>query len=299
MNILSEILRGAWMIDPLYARQYYPLVHKMLMGDISIDPSLDSVDYNDLQRNQSKLVSKTAGAVNTVDAFDVFYYPEEITDPSVFLLDVIGPITKYNQFCGPAGMRTKGEWLKTADKHPNIFAHVLRIDSGGGEGYACRYFSDLIQTLNKPVFAFVEGMAASAAYWIAASCSHIAVSSDMDRVGSIGTYITVADYAGWYEKEGIRLVEVYATKSKDKNQDYLEAIAGDTTRMQKLVDEFNEYFLKAIAQYREQQLSADQSVWGTGNMFFAKEARKIGLIDEISTLDNYIAEIFKEYNPKS
>jgi signal peptide peptidase SppA len=295
MNILSEILRGVWMIDPLYARQYYPLIHNMLQGDITIDPSLDAVDYNDQRVNQSKLVSKASGS-NAVDAYDVFYFPEEITDPSVFVLDIIGPITKYNQFCGPAGMRAKGEWLKAADKHPNIFAHILRIDSGGGEGYACRYFSQVIQSLQKPVFAFVDGMAASAAYWIAASCSHIAVSSDMDRVGSIGTYITVADYAGWYEKEGIKLVEVYATKSKDKNRDYMEAIAGDTTRMQKLVDEFNEYFLKAITQNRKEQLKAEQSEWGTGNMFFAKEAKNIGLIDEISSLDNYIAAIFKEYN---
>lgn len=296
MNILSEMLRGVWMIDPLYAHQYFPLVHKMLLGDIPIVPALDNP-------SDQKMIAQTKpvmrGVNNTVDPYDVHWYPEEITDPSVFVMDIIGPITKYNQFCGPAGMKTKGEWLKTADKHPNIFAHILRIDSGGGEAYACRLMGEVIQSLDKPVFAFVEGMAASAAYWIASSCAHICASSAMDRVGSIGTFITVADYKAWYEKEGIRLVEVYATKSKDKNRDYLDAIAGDTSRMQKLVDQFNEYFIGQVSTSRQDSLKKDESVWGTGEMFFSPEANKIGLVDEIDSLDNYIAEIFKDYNPKS
>ncbi len=33
--------------------------------------------------------------------------------------------------------------------------------------------------------------------------------------------------------------------------------------------------------------------WNTGEVFFAQEALDIGLIDAISTFDNYISEILK------
>jgi len=41
--------------------------------------------------------------------------------------------------------------------------------------------------------AYIEGMAASAAYWIISGASKIIASSDLDRIGSIGTMLMVED----------------------------------------------------------------------------------------------------------
>ena len=297
MNVISEILRGVWMMDPLVGSQYFPIVHNMLSGGLSMIKDIDSGVYEKTHQNQSRLFSQEGDSPKTVDAYDLYYNPEKITQPSTFILDIVGPITKYNQMCGPLGMQTKAQWIRQADAHPQVFAHLLRIDSPGGEGYACRYFSDAIRSLNKPVFSFVEGMAASAAYWIASTTGFVAASNQMDRLGSIGTYMTVADYSAWYQSQGIRLIEVYAQKSTDKNQDYLSAIAGDTSAMRSLADSFNDFFLQTV-KHNRREIIQDETLWGTGKMFFASEAQSIGLIDAIMPLETLLNEIHIHYSPK-
>jgi signal peptide peptidase SppA len=226
-----------------------------------------------------------------VNINNVLFDESSIQEPCVFVLDLSGPITKSDQICGPTGVTTKCNWLKMADAHENVFAHLLRIDSGGGEAYASNMMANTIHELNKPVYAFIEGFAASAAYWIASAAKTIAVSSAMDRVGSIGTYITIADFRQYYQKKGISLLDVYATKSKDKNRDYHDAIDGNTTLIQQVADKYNDFFLSAV---RTNRGAVNESSWGTGKMFFADEAIRIGLVDRISTLENFIQLIYDQ-----
>jgi len=47
--------------------------------------------------------------------------------------------------------------------------------------------TDAIQKCTKPIIVWIDGMAASAAYYIACYCDRIISSRDMDCVGSIGT----------------------------------------------------------------------------------------------------------------
>jgi ClpP class serine protease len=48
-----------------------------------------------------------------------------------------------------------------------------------------------------------DGIAASAAMWIASAASHeIYTTQKTDMVGSIGVYTTVADWYGYFAKEG-------------------------------------------------------------------------------------------------
>ena len=292
MHILDEIIRGFWAMDPSYAERYIPLVARIIKGDFIKNQPLNNNQEHDPQMHISILSGEKP---YTVGIRDVFFQSNEITEPSVFMLDMDGPITKYDQFCGPVGMKTKADWLKMADNHPNIIAHLIAIDSGGGEGYAARYMSDAIGQLKKPTISFVSGFAASAAYWIASKTNHIAVSNEMDQVGSIGTYISIWDYEEYLKKEGIRIRDIYARKSKDKNLDYRKALEGDISLIQELADKFNEFFLTHIQTERGDKLKDDS--WNSGKMYFAKDALSLGLIDEITTKDQLITDIFNEYKP--
>lgn len=105
-------------------------------------------------------------------------------------------------------------------------------------------------------------------------------------MGSIGTYLTIADYEKYYEQKGIRLVEIYASLSKDKNKDYFEALNGNLEPLRKVADKFNEMFISSIEKNRDGKLTASREVWGTGKVYFAEEALKLGLIDEINSFSN-------------
>lgn len=287
MNIISEITRGVFFMPPDIARQYFPLVHKILTGNTNPETE----NKNSLSAC-ARLIHTSNNTTHTQDANLVALdQPGAVKPNSLFCLNIIGAITKYDQFCGPQGTRSLADALKLADQNPNIIGHILCIDSGGGEGYAAHEFATALKSLSKPVFAYIEGMAASAAYLIASACSLVCASSQLDRIGSIGTYITLADYSKWYQMQGITLTEVYAQKSKDKNRDYLDAIAGDTSKVQKLVDEFNEFFIQSVIANRNELFTQEETTWSTGKMFFATQAKQIGLIDIIAPFDDYVNSI--------
>jgi ClpP class serine protease len=289
MNIISEITRGVFFMQPDVARQYYPLVLSLLTGKLihGDDHRLKEAD----RQSECEIISKGSASPVTQPGSTLTDNPEAIAKNSIFSLSLVGPVTKYDQWCGPMGTRSKATLLKQADANPNIIAHILRIDSGGGEGYASQELASFLKALGKPVFAFVEGMAASAAYLIASACSMVAASSPMDRVGSIGTYVTLADYSRWYDMQGVRLVDVYAQASGDKNRDYLDAIAGNTQKVQQVVDTFNDFFLQAVRENRSESLDITSDDWSTGKMFFARDAQAIGLIDLVADFDDFVANV--------
>ncbi len=285
MNILNEIIRGVWLIQPETAKGYYPIVHRLLTGDL--------LALKDFERETPVSFARMEDDENTVidSALD------DTSQDIIMIMNISGAITKADQYCGPLGMASKAKMLKEADNLEQVKAHIIHIDSGGGEGIAARLMADTIKHLNKPTFAFVDGMAASAAYWIASACNFICASSPMDRVGSIGTYITIADYTNWFAQQGIRLIDVYAKKSSDKNRDYLDAISGNTERLQTLVDTFNEFFLQSVTENRSDQIN-QSAKWNTGEVFFARQAQEIGLIDSIASFEDYTREILKTLKDK-
>ncbi len=280
MHIINEIIRGVWLMQPDTARGFYPIVHRLLTGDA---------------RGADLFDGEMPVSVAYLDSEDNPVYDELSDDASIdriLVLDIAGPMTKYDQMCGPLGMATKAQMLKEADKLDQVKAHVIRIDSGGGEGNAARLMAETIASLKKPTLAFVDGMAASAAYWIASACSFVCASSTLDRVGSIGTYISIADYTKWYLDQGLRIIDVYASESVDKNRDYLDAIEGNTKRLQDLADHFNTHFLSQVKQNRADHLS-EGDAWKTGEVFFADKAKDLGLIDDIAPFDDFIRHILQ------
>ena len=165
---------------------------------------------------------------------------------------------------------------------------MVQLKAGGGEGNAMRMMVETISERNKPVIAFIDDFAASAAYGIAAACDLVTANSTTARVGSVGCYMTVADYTERFAQQGIKLTDVYARQSTQKNKDYRDAIAGDTKAVEDIATVYCESFLAQVAKDRDGKLTADREVWGTGRMFFATEAMELGLIDNIDTYQNFL-----------
>lgn len=277
MLFLHKILSGVWMMEQSFATNYLPYI-------------------TDFLNNPAKVAQprKPENFLHIYNGWDSRRMIENINDApegSIAVINISGAITKHDQECGPDGMQSKASILRACFATENIKGIIFRIDSGGGEGSAMRLMAEAISERNKPVIAFVEDFACSAAYGIASACDHIIVNSEMAEVGSIGTYLTIADYEKYYEKQGIKFTEIYATLSKDKNKDYYEALKGNLEPLRKIADKFNENFLSMIEKNREGKLASGREVWGTGRVWFAEEALEIGLIDEINTFTNALNSI--------
>jgi protease-4 len=96
--------------------------------------------------------------------------------------------------------------IRAAASDPDIGAILLRIDSPGGTAAGTKELADEITAAKtkKPVWAYVEDMAASAAYWAASQASRI-IANETALVGSIGTYGVVQDTSGMAAMEGVKV----------------------------------------------------------------------------------------------
>lgn len=272
MLSLHKIINGVWMIEESFALNFLPLVTSYLK-----DPSRSPIP-----RDHENYLSIHNGGDSRKSIDDLRDAPHG----SIAVINIAGAITKHDQGCGPDGMASKAAILRECYSLDNIKGVVLKIDSGGGEGMAMRLMDEAISKRNKPVIAYIDDCACSAAYGIASGCDYIVANSAVARVGSIGTYLTIADFEKYYEQQGIRLIEIYATLSKDKNKDYFDALKGNLEPLRKVADKFNEMFVSSIERNREGKLSNGRDVWGTGKVYFAEEALTLGLIDEINTFEN-------------
>ncbi len=203
-----------------------------------------------------------------------------------------GPLMKNDQYCGPVGTASIGQWIKEADANVNIDGIILQIDSPGGTVDGTEDLSRIIKSTKKPVVAYVDGMAASAAYWIGSSADEMIANGKTAVVGSIGTMIKMADMQPLLEKSGVKFHEVYASLSTDKNKDYRDAVKDGnyTGLINNTLDPLNGMFHSAVRGNRKGKISEQENVF-SGKTYFASDAKKHGLIDKIGSMDDAMKSV--------
>ena len=221
---------------------------------------------------------------------EYYYLPNpNIPEGSIAILPVNGPIMKYNGECGEAGSIQRVTWLLDMERRQNIGGVVMLIDSPGGQVDGTQSLVNAVKNFSKPILGFVDdGMAASAAMWVLSATDEAYTSLESDQVGSIGVYTTVLDYKGWFEKNGLKVHEIYAPQSTEKNKNYKDAIAGNYEAVLADLKITADNFISSVKANRKGKADASQAQWSTGRMFYAKEAQKAGLIDGVKSFEHVI-----------
>ncbi len=291
-RLLEQVFSGIYAITKPAADAYLPMVTSILNG--KFDPNQNDFSAERL-KNKIRYIHQNAG-VFQISEYGGYSAPEDAPEGSIAVVNINDVVMKYDMYCGPAGTKTKMDILQRIDKSKNINGAILVIDSPGGEGYAAKNLASYIRNeFQKPIISYVDDFAASAAYYIAAATDQIIANSIMAQVGSIGTYITLADYTDFWKAQGINVKNIYATKSTDKNKPYKDAIEGDTKLLKEDIDRFNQDFLDNMASYRDGKLG-DEKIWGTGKLFYAEDAYKNGLIDAIATWEETVQSFIQQFN---
>lgn len=184
------------------------------------------------------------------------------------------------------GLSTRGISALTQDiayaaSNPNVDGILLEINSGGGEVTAAQQLMAALDGIAKPVVAWAHVMA-SGAYYGALPSDEIIASTDGAMIGSIGTMITLPRNFSQFYKENY--VDLYATRSSRKNEDFRAFLEGDLGPLRRGLDQTNDTFHAEVRKYRELSASnMDDTL--SGAMFQAREARRRGLIDGIGGMD--------------
>lgn len=151
---------------------------------------------------------------------------------------------------------------------------VLHVDSPGGYVSGVRETRRAIARAREAgiyVVAYVSGMAASAALWVAAAADEVVV-SPLAQVGSVGVITTL-----YRDAEQGQTVEVVSSQTPKKRAsvDDADYIAG----LQRRVDEMAGVMLAEIASDRGTTIEA----LGDGSVYGAAEAVSRGLADRVAS----------------
>lgn len=213
-----------------------------------------------------------------------------IPENSVGVLPISGPIFKYNVECGPPGAISKNTDLLKMQKRANIGSIVMLMDTPGGQVNAKNDLISSITRSNKPILSYVNGMSASLGVFFTSASEEVWLSNKEDQIGSVGSYVMLADMTGKLEKDGIKLHEIYAPQSVDKNKDVRDALNGDYAAIEKELENHVNDFISFVKDQRGEKAANSVKEWSTGKMFNANDAIKMGLADRIGTFDQVVSK---------
>ena len=196
------------------------------------------------------------------------------------------------------GMLDVSKNVLSMAKDNRVKGFIFDMDSGGGSTAAVEIMVDTInevKAMDKPVYVLISkgGTLASAAYGIASAANGIYYQSDMSMVGSLGTMLQTEGRQANSEKDGVKYIRLYATKSVLKNKPIEEALNNDnyTLLVNELLDPVNERFISTLQENRP-KLTNEQL---NGNAIFAKDDTGVYL-DGRSTMEDLFQKIITNNN---
>lgn len=177
--------------------------------------------------------------------------------------------------------------LQKADADPAVGGIVIDTNSPGGEALGIEAAAAVIASLGKPVTAFVDGMAASAAYWLVSAADQIMLSGETSQVGSIGTVLAMRDSREAEQKSGVKRHEIVSSQSPRKRPD--PTTDAGLADLRSYVDQLAEVFITNVAANRETAVETVKAEFGQGAMILGTDAVARGMADGISSREAMLA----------
>ena len=223
------------------------------------------------------------------------------TGPHTALVEVRGEIAAESEASAEGLVAA----LKSAFEDKSAVAVVLRINSPGGSPVQAGIVNDEIRRLKalhkKKVYAVVEEMCASGAYYIAVAADEIYVDK-ASLVGSIGVLMDGFGFTGTMEKLGVERRLLTAGANKGMLDPFSPQDAKQTAFAKAMIDQIHQQFIKVVKDGRGARLKETPDTF-SGLFWNGEEAIRQGLADKIGNLDYVARDVIQaaeiiDYTPK-
>jgi signal peptide peptidase SppA len=212
-------------------------------------------------------------------------------DRSTAIVPIFGVIAKHanqvNDVSQPTGTSVEHirENIARALGDRKAASVMLHIESPGGSADGVAELADeiLAASRQKPMGAFIDGIGASGAYWLASQAGRI-FASRSSIVGSIGVYGVLRDSSKAAEDAGVRYVVVRAGRFKGVGVPGTPINKGDLEDIQSEIDATYELFLADVARGRGRDVEQIRKS-AEGRVFLGRKAIDAGLIDAVASYD--------------
>lgn len=181
--------------------------------------------------------------------------------------------------------------LREYAKRDDVKAIVLRIDSpGGAVGPSQEIYREVMRIRStKKVVASMGSVAASGGYYIAAAADKI-FANPGTITGSIGVIIEFMNTEELFKKIGVKGTTIKSGRFKDTGSPLREMTEADKKLLGDVVGDIHSQFVTAVAQGRNMKYE-EVAVIADGRIFSGAQAMKLGLVDQLGSLDDAIAEV--------
>jgi signal peptide peptidase SppA len=214
----------------------------------------------------------------------------------VAVVPIVGPIELRRGILAEIlGIGTSSSELRSAlaalehDSRTNSV--LLMVDSPGGDVIGSEEAAAAVRSLarRKRVVAMVDGIAASAAYWIVSGASEIVVTPS-GSVGSVGVYAAHEDLSEAAKKLGVRTTLIASSPEKVESNPFEKLSDPARADMQSKVDHYARVFQQDVAIGRRTTLTDVRANFGKGRMVLARDAVQAGMADRIGTVETVLGE---------
>jgi protease-4 len=228
--------------------------------------------------------------------------PMPSSSPHTALVEVRGEIAPDTE----AGAEALLGALKQAFEDPGAVAVVLRINSPGGSPVQSGIVNDEIRRLkakhNKKVYAVVDEVCASGAYYIAVAADAI-YADKASLVGSIGVLMDGFGFTGAMEKLGIERRLITAGDNKALLDPFSPLADKQRAYVKQMIEQIHRQFIDVVKAGRGERLKKDAPEIFSGLVWNGEEAVRLGLVDGLGNLDHVAREVVKaeeivDYTPR-
>ena len=171
---------------------------------------------------------------------------------------------------------------------PAVKAVVVRVNSPGGSVVASDEIYHALVEFDRPVVVWMDEIAASGGYYIACGGDHVFAHPDT-LTGSIGVISQFLNVEELLDEVGVDVVVITSGPRKDIGSPFREMTEEEQALWEGITDEIYEGFVEVVAQARDLPLEEVREL-ADGSIYTGQQAQKLGLVDDVGTLDDAIAK---------
>jgi len=196
----------------------------------------------------------------------------------------------------PASAENIMSGLQAAFKNKGTQGVVLRINSPGGSPVQAGEINDEIRRLRAkypatPIYAVVEEVCASGAYYVAVAADQIYVNK-ASLIGSIGVIIDGFGFVGAMDKLGIERRALAAGENKTFLDPFSPLSPQQWDYAQKMIVEIHQQFIAAVKAGRGARLKESPELF-SGLVWNGARGVDLGLADALGSVDYVAREVIK------
>ena len=279
--MLEYVTKGPWAMDYGVLEQMIGVVERHFRGEKIAALQIAEISANSQQPHSGLKAEQD----------DLFVF-EPSTRTAVIAVD--GVIAKHsrmvNDVSQPRGTSVEvlREQLSAAVQDSRVDSIFLQIESPGGSINGVADLGDAIYraSMEKPIVAFADDSACSAAYWIG-SQANLFYATQTALIGSIGVYMMSVVSSAAAEQEGLKFKIYRSGQHKGVGHPGVAITDENDAAAQVIVDDSFGIFLNAILRGRAMHgLTADNlRDLADGRCFVGQVAVANKLVDGIMTLE--------------